>query len=620
MTLLSSERKKINQIQEDLLNFTKNIHKKKYTIKKYREYFEALRKAVHAFEDIVQRVNTSGKDLDGEEKELLFELVGDAILKLGGVSEPSSISLKKYDHFLYGPFLGISDEGSAVHDIRRAALSSPKMSVLRHASPIQVGVAHDAERLAAVGEVAVGPDEYKDIILGSQGSLLISTNVGTRLNLRYYKMRPIVGIKRGPFEDVIKNATLKIKKILRPFIHTLDNNPKPLTILLYFNRRTPFQRRLEVIKSLKTIMSKENFCNPECHGLGILADVVWGQTGLRFAKKNIELAKEAGIAEVAIQGTIRWEAENKISMPGLLNYFNPEHLSELILYAHDRNIILSTKNLVDPDTVARNVWSSLQAARNMGLQLGKYGLFPLTFEESDEVMELIQSWFYDWTAAPVFYIDFPHLSKDNVYTETSIVNGAKRWLDIVATHRISVVLIDTADKDKERRLLKSDPTDHKGILSLDQITEINQYAHKKEIRCLWAGGLTLPQVFELGELNVFGVYVTTSAAELRPLTENYNKDPMLTAERKPTFEGVYRANLILECGFLTSSLQKMKATQLAEDLKKKTLEFLLQSNKGSENKDLEIYEKKLANLAEEAWRLHFNHQSKKIRNEPIIEH
>src|SRR6266498_3043747 len=49
-----------------------------------------------------------------------------AYLFLGGDPDPPSFSLRQYDHKRYGPFLGVSDEGSAVAAIREAACASPK--------------------------------------------------------------------------------------------------------------------------------------------------------------------------------------------------------------------------------------------------------------------------------------------------------------------------------------------------------------------------------------------------------------------------------------------------------------------------------------------------------------
>jgi hypothetical protein len=608
MMLLSSERKKFQQLQAQIAALSKKPATG-FISEDNRKNFDTLRAAFRLFEDVVQRVNKSGREIEGEDGERLRELVGNAIMSLGGVADPSPISLRNYNHALYGPFLGVSDEGSAVHNIRRAALTSPKVKALGRVTPIQVGVAHDAERLAAVGEVAVGPEEYRDIILGGQGSILTTTNVGTRLNLRYYKMRPIVRIPKGPIADAIRLSTRKIKELTGPFTQTPDRKPRPLTILAYFDRKTSFTKRLAILKGLTEAMAKSGFCNPKYHKLGLLADVVWGQRGLTIAKVTIDLANKAGILEVSFQGEVRWEAENKISMPGLLNYFRPQHLSDLLDYAQRKKVEVSPKNLVDPDTVARNVWGGLQAARGMGLHLGKYGLFPLTFGESGEVMGQIQRWFSDWAAAPAFYIDFPHLSRNAVYTEEDIVPATKNWLNIVSRHGIPIVLLDTADKDKGRKLLKSGPGDRVGILTMGQITDIDRYASKRGIRCLWAGGVTLSQAFELGKLKLYGIYVTTSAAEVRPVSKRYARDPMLAAEREPTFHGVYRTKLLLEAGFLVSRLRELGAKGDAEVLKDKALALLESFGRRTAHKNANLLEAQLASLTEEGWRKHFKHKA-----------
>ena len=77
-------------------------------------------------------------------------------------------------------------------------------------------------------------------------------------------------------------------------------------------------------------------------------------------------------------------------------------------------------------------------------------------------------------------------------------------------------------------------------------------ASKKGINVLWAGGITVPQVFQFGQLGVFGIYVTTAVAVAQPVSRAYRRDPLLAAEKEPTFEGVYRVKLLLEAGFLSS--------------------------------------------------------------------
>lgn len=153
------------------------------------------------------------------------------------MSEPSVSSLKEYDHETHGPFLGVSDDGRAADDIRRAALSSPKLRVLGPSAPIVVGVAQDAERLVAVGETAVGPDEYREIRLACHHSILSSTNVGTRLNLRYFNRRPVVDV-RGPAADRgVDVAIGELRAELQPFVRTPNGRPVPATLFLRFSAK-----------------------------------------------------------------------------------------------------------------------------------------------------------------------------------------------------------------------------------------------------------------------------------------------------------------------------------------------------------------------------------------------
>ncbi len=602
--LRSDEKKKLKKIAKELKDLS-GKGKRTLSRKDNRKYFDTLRRALHLFEDVVIRVNQTGKELEGNHGETLRALAAEAFLKLGGAAEPCAVSLKDYKHDFHGPFLGVSDEGSAAHLVRRAALNSPKMHVLGTASPIEAGVALDAERLAAVGEVAVGPKEYRDIKLECQGSILTTTNVGTRLNLRYYKIRPIIRISSGSYEQVIKSAVKDAEDLVEPFRHTPDAEPRAVTLFARFKSRISYSRRKEILKALHEIFCRGDFCDPRIHKLGLLASVGLKRSSLSTAMDNIDMAHEIGLSEVAIQGVPTWEAEEKISMPGLLNYFSAKQTNRLLQYAADKKIIITPKNMVDPDTVARNIWSSLQTARNMGLELGKYGLFPLTLDESDEVMGLLQQWFSDWTAAPVLYVDLPIVDRNKVYVEETIVEGAKKWLDRVARHKIPIVLIDTADKDKKRRLLKDSSKDSIGILDLNQVREIDSYARKKGIRCLWAGGITLPQTLEFGKLGVFGIYVTSAVAATIPLTEKYARDPMMTAEKEPTFEGVSRAKLLLEVGFLINHLNIYGLAEDANNLDAITGRFIKELDRSTKSELIDTLQLELSQLAEKGWKIHY---------------
>jgi len=470
---------------------------------------------------------------------------------------------------------------------------------------MEIGVAHDAERLAAVGEVAVGPEEYRDIILECHGSILMSTNIGTRLNLRYYKIRPIIYISNGPLRLVTDHSIEKAKTLLEPFWQTPDGIPRPVTIFVSFGPGKPFTQRLAILEALDKALSRSEFCDSRYHKLGLLVTVRLGKHGISKAMDAIDLAHKAGIAEVAVQGPVRWEAQDKISMPGLLNYFSPTLTGRLLAYADKNNVIISPKNLVDPDTVARNVWTGLQVARSMGLHLGKYGLFPLTLGEADEVMGQTQKFFNNWTAAPVFYIDFPHLNGNKVYSGKNIQKGAEAFLDIVERNQVPVVLFDTADKDKGRKLIKQNHNDRIGILTLEEITEIDRCAGERGIKSLWAGGISIPQAFDLGKLKVFGIYVTTAAAAIRPVSHKYKRDPMVTAEREITFEGVSRTKLLLEAGFLVTSLHESGFGSDADTLEDKAKKLIRLLDRTNDYDAQEKAQEELFDLTTTAWKRHF---------------
>jgi hypothetical protein len=111
---------------------------------------------------------------------LYTKLDGGQCLKHVG-TDPPALSLKDYDHRRWGPFLGVSDGGTAAGVIRDAALQSTKVRALGACPPIVLGVALDAERLGAVGETPVGPPELAKIRLESMGRILTTTNVGTQV-------------------------------------------------------------------------------------------------------------------------------------------------------------------------------------------------------------------------------------------------------------------------------------------------------------------------------------------------------------------------------------------------------------------------------------------------------
>ena len=127
---------------------------------------------------------------------------------------------------------------------------------------------------------------------------------------------------------------------------------------------------------------------------------------------------------------------------------------------------------IDADSVARQIWSTLTTARAMGLNLGKYGLFPLTLEQCDTVVERMQRWFPDWSAAPVFYVDQGIISRNRVFVGAETATGIEAWLRMFAKHKFRFVLIFTVDNSQSWKIVKTD-NDPKGILELRQIARLN---------------------------------------------------------------------------------------------------------------------------------------------------
>jgi hypothetical protein len=269
--------------------------------------------------------------------------------------------------------------------------------------------------------------------------------------------------------------------------------------------------------------------------------------------RAVDLAHAVGIKHVSIDGVVRKEGDQLVSLPGLLNYLEPVPVGEILAHAKGRQVEVNPINAVDPGTVAREIWAGLNAARAMGLDLGKYGLAPLTLEECDKVVGRVQKWFPDWCAAPVFYVDQGIVSRDRAYVGEDTAKGIEAWLRVMAKHKVRIVLIDTVEKSKSWKILKIGD-DPKGILLPKQIARLKALGEKLHIKMLWAGGITLEQAYLFGQLGAFGVYVTSAASKAAPVGNKYWDDPGLSAEKEPTFAGVLQFKTVLEGGFLLERL------------------------------------------------------------------
>lgn len=504
---------------------------------------------------------------------------GRALDELGGQPEWPATSLRDYDHARFGPYLGVSGEGAASAAIRDAALASPKVKSLGLTDPLHIGVAHDAERLGSVGELPVGPAEYRDIRLGSVGRVLTSTNVGSRINVRFYGRVRTIWANPAPVRQMIAAARDSARERFAPFLAGPDGKPRPVTVFVRFKRETPPAGRAVVLKALTRELKSGALGSASQHHIGLLVAPPRGAAGVRETLEAIRLAAGSGLRSVAVDGTVREAAEQTLSLPGLLDYFNPGQLRKLYEEADRRGIELTPANTVDTESVARHVWTALVVARNMGAAVGKFGLFPLTVDEAERVIALVQSWFPDWTTAPVFYVDEPVVYRTQVFTRSQVAQALKAWLELMARYQVRVVLVDTVDKSRGMKLLKSGPNDRQGILDARTIQEADRSAAASGIRILWAGGISVAQSYEFGRLRAFGVYVTTAVASSKPVGPEHENDPALAVERLPTKDGVGRVKLLLEAGFLSSKLLTAHAP-LATRIDKAARELLASIEQG----------------------------------------
>jgi hypothetical protein len=178
----------------------------------------------------------------------------------------------------------------------------------------------------------------------------------------------------------------------------------------------------------------------------------------------------------------------------------------------------------------------------------------LTQHETDHVVQQVQRWLPDWSAAPVFFVDQGLLRDGHVDFGRDLSRGLKSWLETVAAHGVRVVLIDTIDKAPGKRLLKASSRDDSGFLGPEQIKDAEALARKLGIKVLWAGGLGLRDAYGMGKLGVFGIYVTSAAATTIAVDGSYARDPSLAGVKEPSKAAVLRTKILLEAGFLAAKL------------------------------------------------------------------
>jgi hypothetical protein len=510
---------------------------------------EAYRKVLRAYREVVTTGNLASNAWRG--------LTRDALGYLGGQSDRASGSMRDYRNDRYGPFLAISNEGGGAPIVREVATRTPKARALgSHCSPLTLGVAIDGERLGAVGEVPIGPDEFAAIWFEAVGRLLMTTNVGSRANLRFYKRPPIINLANAAPEAALAEAQADLALAFKPFL-TAPGGPRPLTVFVDPGPTRSANEAVELLQSLKAILRQGQIARPEIHELGLHAVIGAESAGRDQALAAIDLAVRSDLTRVTLDGIVRAEAAAAVSLPGLLTYLSPELLAPVLAKAKARGIAVESANQVDPDTVAREVWSSLNTARSMGFDLGKYSLFPLTLAQSEAVIGQVQAWFDDWSAAPVFYADQGILTAERLYAGAETSQGIEAWLRMVVRQRVPLVLIDTVDKSKGWKLVKAGD-DPKGLLTFQEIARLDLIAGDLGVKVMWAGGIEPVDAYELGRLGVFGIYVTTAVCDSVPVTgDAYVRDPALAALKRPNAEKILQVKTLLEAGFFASDRVKI---------------------------------------------------------------
>jgi hypothetical protein len=96
---------------------------------------------------------------------------------------------------------------------------------------------------------------------------------------------------------------------------------------------------------------------------------------------------------------------------------------------------------------------------------------------------------------------------------------------------------------------------------------------------------------------VFGVYVTSAAASLKPLSRQALRDPFLTSLREPQREAVTRVKFLIETGFLVGR----GATDLEADIK-----ALLAAVAAKNEPEAACLQADLHPRVVKAWRNHFS--------------
>lgn len=518
--------------------------------------------------------------------------------------------LEEYDSERFGPLLGVSDEGSAGRTIASAAYASSKARALKNPDAMSVGIIIDGERMTSAGEVPIGPDEYDEIIEAAFARTLCTTNVGVRANARLYQFLPEFRVSEAAADQEAWLGSIFAR--FKPFVETPSGEPRPLTIrLLVKPGASPGQSELlkELVPKIEAGRQDGKLGPASVHCLSLLIEFdneIATPEGVEEVRRLLGLAAELGIPEVAVDGELLPGARRRLSLQSLLNVLDEKALQDLLAEAASRGIVLSYRYQLDTESAARTIWTGLHTARTYGLSAAKYGLVPLTLEEQERIVSLVGRWTKGWTAIPAFYVDTPLLTKDDVFDDQRCVDAALLWMQRIRAAGARVVLVDSPDRIRPRRLLREEgAADDRGVLTLSQIEVLQRWARDLGLKVLWSGGITPPQAFALAKLGVFGIFTTSSTARQIAVGDVLRTDPQLAAENEPTELGVRRVSALIQGGYLTGVLKDGAGqhTNLLEEGSRQLLKAIAQN---------EGIEQALATLDEalvEGWRHYWSSRS-----------
>ena len=255
------------------------------------------------------------------------------------------------------------------------------------------------------------------------GRLLLTTNVGTRINARLTGQLP-------EFPALEKSAQAVIDEF-HQFLDTPDRRPRSLTVRLQLDPGADFTRLAALVGKLDKARKKGEIGPADIHQLSVLVsfkEEIATDAQLEQIEAIIAAAADLGVPEVAIDGDQLLYARRRWGAQGLLNVLSIPASNRLLKFATARGVRLSPRYQIDIDSAARTIWTGLEAARVNGFDAGKYGLLPLTLEEQRQVIEVITRWTSGWTAIPAFYVDTPLVTATEVFDVAQCEVAARRWL------------------------------------------------------------------------------------------------------------------------------------------------------------------------------------------------